>query len=548
MWSDRTVAPRIKSLVSELHARARTEELGGTSGQTTKRQPPHTTRDPTAVTRNAALSSLGDCEESFVDQRRKLIQGSVLAHVKSLGEVHNTVGLARAGSSFILRLCQMEKSLYEHFFPIADTTSEPSALVSLLKSHCSVLYEELRPRILSENDLEKLVYLIEVLRQEFPGEDILRRELPGDCLIGALTRCIADAQERLIFRAEVFIRDEIRGFVPSATNLNYPDIILDPQATRAAVEAASHSSRESGRIAQDQPGKTEKPVTGIYATWYPTVERTLRLLSMLYRCIDRQVFSGIAQEAVSICLHSVSLARMRIAASRRPDAEEHAQLFFIWQMLMLREQISPFDVEFAYTEKEFDFTETRLLLGRVLRGQAPLLTLSQPPRIRQRTIDSKRLLEQSVQTACEAFILKTTRLFLDPILAFLAKCNVLPVPDRIEAGDVDGNSFTSLKQSVGSFAHPSGLRQMWEQVCDAINTELTEAVSRLSIYVTKPTSRSVLLRPIRANFAEAASELISALQTRYTLEEREEIGIDGEAIQKELDSLDEIFGIKVPQS
>jgi len=294
--------------------------------------------------------------------------------------------------------------------------------------------------------------------------------------------------------------------------------------------------------------KTEKPVTGIYATWYPTVERTLRLLSMLYRCIDRQVFSGIAQEAVSICLHSVSLARMRIAASRRPDAEEHAQLFFIWQMLMLREQISPFDVEFAYTEKEFDFTETRLLLGRVLRGQAPLLTLSQPPRIRQRTIDSKRLLEQSVQTACEAFILKTTRLFLDPILAFLAKCNVLPVPDRIEAGDVDGNSFTSLKQSVGSFAHPSGLRQMWEQVCDAINTELTEAVSRLSIYVTKPTSRSVLLRPIRANFAEAASELISALQTRYTLEEREEIGIDGEAIQKELDSLDEIFGIKVPQS
>lgn len=598
----RTIAPRVKSLMTELHSRGKMNSgskgslrfFGTRSGNGDLRSPyprgqssisdPYSNpaasgisglnTNPSFSTRSTALSLYSDCEECFFEQRKRLLEPSVAAHVKSLGDVKNMIALARLGSAYVLRVCQLERQLYEHFFPVEESDGDESPiLLAALRGVCDMVYTELRPQILQENDLDKLVYLIEVLKTEILGDEVPRRGFAGTAFAPSAVRAIADTQERIIYRAEVFMRGEIRGFVPDAEHLAYPERILQHQQRTSSSSLSTQTKRnEAGskdvipngtsqhQVKQSARSSAKAAVSdlrsvGIYATWYPPVERTLRLLSMLYRCVDGEVFAGVAQEAVAICVQSVGSAAARIAATNKPNCEDHAQLFLVWQLLMTREQISPFDVEMSYTEHELDFFELRSLLGSVIRGQLSARSLASPPAIREKVVDSKRELDHRVRGACEAFILKTTRLLLDPVLSFLAKCNALPAPSRdavrhdLSPGEVPPTPpkapFETLKANSGSFAHPKRLRETWQKVKESVSNDLPPVVDRMKIYIAKSASRAVLLRPIRANIAEAATELLSALQLRYSLDEREIMGIDGEEVGKLLDDVDRVMGMVV---
>lgn len=609
----RTIAPRVKSLMTELKSRTMLpSNLAGASGSVRYYGPgkSHLVRggnsiadpysnpatsgisglntNPGFSTRSTALSLYSDCEECFFEQRTRLLEPSVAAHIKSLADVKNMIALARLGSAYVLRVCQLERQLYEHFFPNEPTEDEQEnsqLLVAALRGVCDMVYNELRPQILQADDLDKLVYLIEVLKTEIMGDEVPRRGFAGAAFAPSAVRAIKDAQERIIYRAEVYMRDEIRSFVPTPEHLEYPERILNHQSRTSSstfsVPNLNGSKSEAETMDTDEIEKVDdkkansKPAEkveeknvveddlrgiGIYATWYPPVERTLRLLSMLYRCVDGEVFAGVAQEAVAICVQSVGSAAARIAEKDKPNAQDHAQLFLIWQLLMTREQISPFDVEMSYTEHELDFIELRSLLGSVIRGQLSARSLTTPPTVREKVIDSKRELDHRVRGACESFILKTTRMLLDPVLSFLAKCNALPAPTHKPVQqELGGNdlpstppkaAFDTLKANSGSFAHPKRLRETWQNLRSSVNEDLPPVVERMSIYITKAASRAVLLRPIRANIAEAATELLSALQLRYSLEEREIIGIDGDEVGRLLDDVDRVLGtgIKTPRS
>jgi hypothetical protein len=161
-------------------------------------------------------------------------------------------------------------------------------------------------------------------------------------------------------------------------------------------------------------------------TWYRPLEKTVSCLSKLYRCLEPSVFTGLAQEAVEVCSTSLQSASKVISKKTTPM---DGQLFLIKHLLILREQIAPFDIEFSVTHKELDFSHLLDHLRRILRGQVSLFDWSRStslartfsPRVLESQIDARKELEKSLKATCEEFIMSITKLVVDPMLSFVTK-------------------------------------------------------------------------------------------------------------------------------
>ena len=105
-------------------------------------------------------------------------------------------------------------------------------------------------------------------------------------------------QERLAYRAQIFIRDEISSFVPSSSDLDYPNKLLNSQTqSPTSTSAPINPTKRSG------------------TSWYMPLEKTLVCLSKLYRCLDTDVFRYLAQQCISECVTSLVESRFFISKS-----------------------------------------------------------------------------------------------------------------------------------------------------------------------------------------------------------------------------------------
>ncbi|KAK3041135.1 hypothetical protein RJ639_027587 [Escallonia herrerae] len=392
---------------------------------------------------------LGDCHKLYCEQRLSLVRGIVHRRISEYAKKEALPSLTRSGCAYMIQVCQLEHQLFNHFFP--SSSKDISSLAPLVDPLCTHLYDTLRPRLIHETNLDILCELVDILKVEVLGEQLGRRSESLAGLHPTLDRILADVHERLTFRARTHIRDEIANYIPFDEDLSYPAKLEQSAEVKTEVTSADESSN-------------------VFQTWYPPLEKTVSCLSKLYRCLEPAVFTGLAQEAVEIC--SLSIQKASKLVSKRSSAMD-GQLFLIKHLLILREQIAPFDIEFSVTHKELDFSHLLEHLRRILRGQASVFDWSRStslartlsPRVLESQIDAKKELEKSLKATCEEFIMSVTKLVVDPMLSFVTKVTAVKV--ALSSGTQNQKLETVMARPLKdqAFASPDKVAELVQKYC-----------------------------------------------------------------------------------
>ncbi|KAG2579160.1 hypothetical protein PVAP13_6NG239803 [Panicum virgatum] len=464
---------------------------------------------------------LSECHSLFCEQRLYLVRGMVQQRISEFARKEALPSLTRSGCAYLMEACQFEQQLFAHFFP--SSAADVSSMAPLMDPLCTYLYDTLRPRLIYEGNIDSLCELVDILKVEVLGEQLSRR---GESIAGLrpiLQRILADVHERLAFCARTHIREEIANFRPSDEDLDYPGKL------ERSVDTSSSS--------------TVGDNSDIYVTWYRPLEKTVSCLSKLYRCLEPSVFTGLAQEAVEVCSTSLQSASKVISKKAAPM---DGQLFLIKHLLILREQIAPFDIEFSVTHKELDFSHLLDYLRRILRGQVSLFDWSRStslartfsPRVLENQIDARKELEKSLKATCEEFIMSITKLVVDPMLSFVTKVTAVKVALSSGSQGQKLDSVLAKPLKTQAFASPDKVAELVQKVATAIQQDLPKVMTKMRLYLQNPSTRMILFKPIKTNIVEAHIQLQSLLKSEYSTEEMQSIGmLPIPYLQSQLDSL-----------
>ena len=208
-----------------------------------------------------------------------------------------------------------------------------------------------------------------------------------------------------------------------------------------------------------------------------------------------KVFEGLARELVSACTASLIQLNKKLSALNTIDAD----LCLIAHLLLLREQITPFPIDFSITERTLDFSALRGIffylfyfesslanLGEVLRGKVSLRKLSfktfadgSVPSVLESQLDAKKDMEKELKAACERVIFSQTTYVL-----------------------ANGGLFNFISNvNINSKEKAPEYRQQFVPLLDDLNinyaAKMKQSGKKIAYYLNNPSLESILLRPIK---------------------------------------------------
>jgi len=217
---------------------------------------------------------------------------------------------------------------------------------------------------------------------------------------------LQDTQTRIVFRTSSIIRDEIEHFTPKPEDLDYP-ANCNRLRRRSSAASGGNSPLPNDPAILEGSFDTETMFTG----WYPTLRKCIWLLSKIYRLVNSVVFDDLAHQIVHATTSSLVLASQTLAKSKSDPAD--SQLFLIRHLLLLKEQLVAFDIEFSHQpDVNFDFstitgTFSSLRTAGSLFSPGGLFTLVKTaamPKVIASMLDAKTELDLRLRTAIESFV------------------------------------------------------------------------------------------------------------------------------------------------
>ncbi|XP_065324032.1 conserved oligomeric Golgi complex subunit 3-like isoform X2 [Gordionus sp. m RMFG-2023] len=392
-----------------------------------------------------------------------------------------------------------------------------------------------------------------------------------------ISKLVGDVRERLVFITHIYVQNDIRNYVPSQGDLAYPEklnMIKDITESLKSAKSLHDISRNSVTMSErldvsqlssnnydtsdtesvisdktavtnstlnDKIGKnracsiysTRSIISNnstylsntrysnspyeLYGLWYTTVRRSVICLSKLNRCLDKSVFQSLSQDVLNACLESLTKASSLI---RNKSSLLDSQLFLVKHLLILREQINPFQTRFAQKEIIIDFPNVKDAAIKMFHHQKLAFLsfknnaflefiLNSSPSFHERYLDSRKLVDENLIDMCQSFIRNASLLMtgtIDELITQLRKHQSSPQSlnatqntkelNYLDNGHIDDANIKCLQNSP---TLPDG-EEMRLQMSTAYKTfkENAKFVKiSLALYLANPDTEFILFKPLK---------------------------------------------------
>jgi hypothetical protein len=325
-------------------------------------------------------------------------------------------------------------------------------------------------------DLDTLCQVVSVLREE--GQQATRQSvtLPAG---RAMAHLMEDAQERVIFCANSTLHKKVIRFKATPKDLDYPDKLMKEDSAKEI--------------------SVEEQLEVVYESWFPPVRAVLRILSKIFRVVEAKVFEDMALQSVQACSKALFDGAKFIERRR---GVRHADLFLVKHLLILREQLSPFDIELRSVERQLDFSDAGKAVARFLTNRnrrifsmstenALVTLLREGVSVQESSVDSKRDLEDALRKACNDFIDHTVQAVAAPLL---------DLHERLKNTETGSLAQLALLQ-------PESVDKVVTLSSENVEKGMAEVVEQMSLYLENPATQSILLKPVSRKITKASEEM-----------------------------------------
>jgi len=464
------------------------------------------------------------CRTTYCNCRDSLLKVTIRAHMDKLKDQHGLVGMTRLASVFLMRLCTVETALYMDFFggkkveegkefndgnesktekttklgqnkrlmalpsrtAPEDGTYYDKDFQSYLASLTSALHHTIRRGLVTVLDLDTLCQIVSVLREERSMASSSPTTLAAARSISSV---IEDAQERLIFCATNSLTKEVIRFKASPKDLDYPNKL-------------TKKNEKLPEKPGDEADAMQKQLK-VYESWFPPMRSVLRILSKIFRVVEPKVFEDIALQSVQSCARSLKDGSKYI---EKRSGTIHADLFLVKHLLILREQLSPFDIDLRSVERQLDFSDAGRAVSRFLANRnrrlfsmstenALVTLLREGVSVNEESVDSKRDLEEALRDACNGFIDHTCDSLAKDLMDLVAK--------------VDSSTQETLKSA--SFFDGTNVKVVFAKTMENFESDTTQVLNQMSLYLENPTTQSILLKPVSKKITKGLEEIRKAM-------------------------------------
>lgn len=184
-------------------------------------------------------------------------------------------------------------------------------------------------------------------------------------------------------------------------------------------------------------------------------------------------------------------------------------------MLILREQIAPFRVDFTAKETSLDFSKVKTAAFGLLQKRKQLFSMGSnnallefllegTPQIKEHLLDSRKEVDRQLKLICEQFIKDAVQTLVAPLITFLEKAQTVVHSDsKVAAAATDQHQPTASKINYAlrqsPWASPQQISSVIQETQRLIKTKLPILQRSMQLYLSNRDTEFIIFRPIRVS-------------------------------------------------